>query len=301
MQPPPGRPESPAPRDEPRSSLVLLDVPVEGADEAASLLFELGAAGIEERDEQTLERGPGPGMVTLVGTFADRAAADAAAATVDPSLLPRVAELSGDSWRDEWKKYFVPFRLTDRITIRPPWEPYEAKIPGEIVLELEPGRAFGTGLHASTALVARALGAREAHLRGARVLDVGTGSGILALVAVALGAASARAVDNDPDAVEVARENIGRNAMEGRVEADTTPVGSIPGSYDVVTVNIEAGVIVSMAVALAARVEIGGLLLLSGILKHQSGEVEAALEGFAIEERPDDGEWVAMALRRISR
>ena len=113
----------------------------------------------------------------------------------------------GDAWRDEWKKHFVPFRLTPRITVRPPWEAYQPRDASEIVLDLEPGRAFGTGLHATTALVARALEARATELSGIELLDVGTGSGILALVALALGAARVRAIDIDPDAAEVTLEN----------------------------------------------------------------------------------------------
>jgi ribosomal protein L11 methyltransferase len=298
---PTGHPDSlPAPRDEPRSALLLVEVTAESSDDVAAALFELGATGIEERDETTLERGPGPGMVTLVGTFADRARADGAAAALDPALAPRVDELAGDAWRDAWKEYFVPFRLTDRIVIRPPWEPYEPKDDREIVLELEPGRAFGTGLHATTALIARALAARESRLRGARVLDVGTGSGILALVAASLGAASVRAVDIDADAIEVAKANIGRNAMQGRVEADTSSVDSLSPAYDVVTVNIEAATIVSLAAVLAQRVENGGFLLLSGILQHQVDQVGKAFGGFVIEDRPEDGEWVAVVLRRVA-
>jgi ribosomal protein L11 methyltransferase len=285
-------------RNEPRSAFVLLDVTVDAADEASAALFELGASGVEERDEQTLERGPGVGMVTVVGSFADRDAAEDASRALDPALSPRVVELVGDAWRDAWKQYFVPFRLTDRITIRPPWEAHQPSDAREIVLELEPGRAFGTGLHATTALVARALDSRAAELAAARVLDVGTGSGILAMVAVALGAANARAIDIDPEAIDVARENIGRNGMLGEIEADTTDIASLADVYDVVTANIEAGPIKAMSAHLAARVRPRGSLVLSGVLEHQASEVEAAFGDFALEERLDQGEWVALVLRR---
>jgi ribosomal protein L11 methyltransferase len=235
-----------------------------------------------------------------VGSFVDRDAAEEASRALDPTLSPRVVELVGDAWRDAWKQYFVPFRLTHRITIRPPWETHEPSDAREIVLELEPGRAFGTGLHATTALVARALDSRAAELAAARVLDVGTGSGILAMVAVALGAASARAIDIDPDAIDVARENIGRNGMLGEIEADTTDVASLSDVYDVVTANIEAGPIKAMSADLAARVMPRGSLILSGVLEHQAAEVEAAFGDFALEERLDQGEWVALVLRRRS-
>ena len=147
--------------DDPRYPQLSIDVASGEADDAAALLFELGAQGVEERDETTLQKGPNAGTVTLVASFESHELAQLAAAGVDPAWSPRVSEIVGDAWRDEWKKHFVPFRLTTRVTIRPPWEPYRAESPSEIVLELEPGRAFGTGLHATTALVAKALEARS--------------------------------------------------------------------------------------------------------------------------------------------
>src|SRR5262245_54849688 len=143
--------------EEPRYPQLLVDVPTAEADDIAALLFELGAEGVEERDESTLAASGTPGVTTLVASFATHALAEAAAAEMDGAFSPRVTELVGDAWRDEWKKHFVPFRLTERITIRPPWQAYTPQHDTELVLELEPGRAFGTGLHPTTALVARAI------------------------------------------------------------------------------------------------------------------------------------------------
>ena len=137
----------------------------------------------------------------------------------------------GDAWRDEWKKHFVPFPAHPPHHGAPTLEAYEPRDASEIVLDLEPGRAFGTGLHATTALVARALEARATELSGIELLDVGTGSGILALVALALGAARVRAIDIDPDAAEVTLENAQRNGLRERVEADTAPLDAIMRSY----------------------------------------------------------------------
>jgi ribosomal protein L11 methyltransferase len=284
----------------PRFFFLLVDVAASDVDSASALLFELGATGIEERDEQTLEQGPGRDRVTLVASFDDRVAAESARAEVDRAWAPRVTELVGDAWRDAWKRYFAPFRLTDRITIRPPWEAYEPRQENEIVLELEPGRAFGTGLHATTALVARALEARTALVRGARVLDVGTGSGILALVACALGAAGVRAIDIDGDAVAVARENIARNAATDRVQADATPLESLSGRFEIALANIEARALIDMAGLFARVVTDRGLLVLSGILDSQATAVQQAYAAFSLEERLQDGEWVALALRHAS-
>src|SRR5262245_62893629 len=154
---------------EPRYPFVAIDVDSERVDEVSAALFELGATGVEERDDGTLARGPGAGRVTLVGSFGDRASADVAIAelsALDPSLAPRLEEVVGDAWRDAWKEHFAPFALTPRITVVPPWATYTATRAAERLLYLEPGRAFGTGLHATTALVAGMLDARSDLLAG---------------------------------------------------------------------------------------------------------------------------------------
>jgi ribosomal protein L11 methyltransferase len=291
------------PRDEsPRFPQLSIDVADDEADEAAALLIELGADGVEQRDETTLAETATPGRTTLVASFAARAVAEAAAAHVDSAWSPRVSELVGDAWRDEWKKYFVPFRLTERVTIRPPWEPYAPVDPSERVLELEPGRAFGTGLHPTTALVARAMDGLAPEIfgpggRAASMLDVGTGSGILALVGLALGASTARAIDVDPDAVALARENALRNRFEQRLCVDASPLRELSGRYDMVVANIEASVLVDMADLLVQRVERGGVLLLSGILRERAMEVRRAFAGLDVVDSPEQGDWVALVLR----
>jgi ribosomal protein L11 methyltransferase len=283
---------------EPRYPYVHVDVPQALADEMSAELFELGATGVEERDQTTLIKGVGGG-VTLVASFDTREEADEAVAELDASYNPRVEEVVGDAWRDEWKKYFKPFDLCEGIVVRPPWEPLE-ETRGWHVLELEPGRAFGTGLHETTSLVAQALQAHATEFEGKSVLDVGCGSGILALVALKMGAAAARAVDNDPAAVDVTRENAERNGMASQVEADTMPVGGLPGTYPVVVANIEARVLVPLAQAIGARVAPGGLLVLSGVLVWQKEEVRAAYGRFELLAAPEKGEWTALLLRAPS-
>lgn len=284
-------------RTEPRYPFLHLDVPADLADEVSALLFELGATGVEERDATTLAKGAAPDAVTLVASFDTREAAEEAREAFDESFAPRIEEVVGDAWRDAWKEHFHPFALTERITVRPPWEAYEAKREGEMVLELEPGRAFGTGLHATTSLVSKALDARADELRSREVLDVGTGSGILALAALLLGASRARGIDVDPDAVEVARENAVRNGLADRFVADTTPVEDIDASYPVVVANIEARVLIPLAEAIKKTVAPGGLLVLSGILVGQEDDVANAYAPFVVEEKPIEGEWVALVLR----
>jgi ribosomal protein L11 methyltransferase len=211
-----------------------------------------------------------------------------------------VDAIVGDAWRDAWKKYFEPFRLADGIVVSPPWRPYEAR-SGERVITLEPGRAFGTGLHETTALVAQVLADRADRYRGAPILDVGCGSGILSLVALTLGASRARALDVDPDAVLVTRENAARNGLAQAVVADDAPLSTITDRYEVVVANIEASILVELAPSLTACVAPGGLLVLSGILSPgaaplQVEQVRRAFRGLHDEEVRTRGEWVAVVL-----
>ncbi len=294
----------------PRYPFVAVDVREAYSGEIAALLFENGASGVEERDDQTLRKGPGSGVVTVVGAFASHEAARAAIKAVRtsrPILRPRLEEVVGDAWRDAWKEHFEPFALTPRVTIAPPWSVPAAR-DGVRLLVLEPGRAFGTGLHASTSLVASLLEGRAASFAGKTILDVGTGSGILTLAALALGAGRAVALDVDPEAVAVTRENAQRNGFEGRVDARVGSASDAGGRYPLVLANIEARVLLPMAEDLAATVAPGGTLILSGIL---AGERDAIVKryqalGLAHLETAARGEaagegWVAIALRGPAR
>ncbi len=280
---------------EPRFPFVAVDVSADDADVMSATLFELGAEGVEERDATTLVKGAA-GLVTLVGSFASHDEAREAISAIDATMNPRLEEIVGDAWRDAWKEHFRPFAITTSIVIRPPWEAYAEK-PGEEVLVLEPGRAFGTGLHETTSLVAGALETRKNELVGKTVLDVGCGSGILALVALTLGAQRARAIDVDADAALVAQENATRNGLDERLDADSSPIESIGGTYPVVVANIEARVLIPMMPELTKRVARGGLLVLSGILAPQKDDVCQAYASFTLEDAPAKGEWVALVLR----
>ncbi len=250
-------------------------------------MFELGAQGVEERDEATLVKGAAKG-VTLVASYEDEKAAKRAKTALGKDA--RIEEIVGDAWRDAWKEHFRPFRLCQGDWVRPPWEEHTAR-RGEVVLVLEPGRAFGTGLHETTRLVAEAIAMLSKH-NTPTVLDVGTGSGILTLVALVMGAKHVTAIDVDADAVEVAKENAARNGMGDRTAFSTTSVARVRGEFGLVLANIEADVLISMKDALKKRVAAGGRLVLSGILASREKDVRAAF-GKPLA-RSSLGEWIAL-------
>lgn len=260
----------------PRFPFLHVTTTEEHADVLSGALFELGATGVEERDQTTYVKGPSAGSVLLVASFDDHEGAESAKSEIEALgaggdvevASVTIEEIVGDEWRDEWKKYYEPFALTPAIVVRPPWAEYAAK-EGERVLVLEPGRAFGTGLHATTSLVARSLDKYRDLLAGAIVLDVGCGSGILSFVALMLGADKAVALDNDPEVLDTVVENAERNGLSSRLEAFAGVVSDARGVYPWVLANIESRILDPIAEELAARVAPGGRLVLSGILVNE--------------------------------
>lgn len=296
-----------APNTLPRFPYVQVDVRPEEADELGVSLFDLGATGVETRDDTTTPRGPGGGLVRVVSSFDTREAAEEAARVLaehHPSLAFSVDEVVGDAWRDAYKQFFAPFALTASIVVVPPWVENHRPDPDQRILWMDPGRAFGTGLHATTRLVAEAIEKRRASLRNARILDVGTGSGILALVALLDGAGSAVAIDNDPDVLEVASENAERNGLGSRLEVSDTPLERVGERFQFVVANIRATTLVEMTGPLRACMSPNATLILSGILASEQRDVEQAFagDGFTVDEVTTRGEgedaWVAIAVRR---
>lgn len=203
-----------------------------------------------------------------------------------------------EEWATAWRQYFKPARITDRITISPTWVDYLAE-PGELVIHLDPGMAFGTGGHPTTCLCLSAL---EGLLStGDIVADVGTGSGVLAIGAILLGAGRVAASDTDPIAVKVALENVEANEMSDRIsvrEADRLQ-GAGEG-YDVVVTNILPNVVRALAPAAFTVLKPGGTYLVSGLtLPHEPDVAEALVSaGFTVENRWESEQWVALAGRK---
>ncbi|SHK28412.1 ribosomal protein L11 methyltransferase [Selenomonas ruminantium] len=203
-----------------------------------------------------------------------------------------------EDWADNWKAYFHPEKVGGMIVIKPTWEDYEPS-PDDIVIELDPGSAFGTGTHPTTAMCIREL---ETLVRGGmRVFDVGTGSGVLSVAAAKLGAADVTAMDYDKVAVEVAAENIRQNGVEDIVKTGVSDIlKSFDGKADLIVANIIADIIIMLFDELDEHLAEGGHLLASGIISERLADVtEACLaHGFVVDKVTEERGWVAMTISR---
>lgn len=213
----------------------------------------------------------------------------------------RLTTLQEQDWANAWKEHFPVHRISNRVIVRPPWREAGEVTPGDVVVELDPGMAFGTGLHPSTKLSMQGL--EEVISPGASVLDVGTGSGILAIAAIKLGADRADAVDVEPVAVRATEENATRNGVSERIqvrEGSVGPAEPFQGDYDVVLANIIARILIELADGLQAATKPGGHLILAGIIESREAEVLAAFtsRGFRLVTRRSYEDWVSLVLQR---
>jgi len=279
---------------------IAVEVPAAAGEPLCEELVDSGLS-VELRDATTLLKPP-PGRALLL-TWAPPEQARASAALVEEALQAQglVAELQlsehdEDEWRDVWKKFFEP-RAVGIFTIVPSWHAAHVLPPGQLRIELDPGRAFGTGGHASTRLVLEALGRLPPP---ERMLDVGCGSGILG-IAAALRRPDCHvvALDVDPEAVATTRENAAINHVAARLDARTAPLSSLSGAFDLVVANIQADVIVGLCGELT-RVT-NNHLIVSGLLDDQADAVAdafAALDLLRPIERLSDEGWSAIVLER---
>jgi ribosomal protein L11 methyltransferase len=218
------------------------------------------------------------------------------------------AVVHDSDWASAWKRHVRVMRIGRRIVIRPTWRRHR-RAPGDVVIAMDPGMAFGTGLHPTTRLCLAGIerwaddgllsrgAAADGH---ARLLDVGCGSGVLAIAAGLLGAGEMVGVDTDPIAIEATLANAGRNRLRRRVRAwqGTVPTGAAP--FDLVAANLIASVLVALAPRLRDELRPGGRLLASGIFVDREGDVRSALAaaGLAILRREAEGDWVALDAER---
>jgi ribosomal protein L11 methyltransferase len=217
---------------------------------------------------------------------------------ISPIPAPIFTPIAEADWADAWKEHFHPIRVGQHIVIKPTWREFEAG-PNDIILELDPGMAFGTGLHPTTQMCLRVL--EEKIRQGMKVLDLGTGSGILALAAGKLGAGTVLALDTDPVAVAAARENVWRNGVEQKVTVAHGSLEQAAGTYHLVVVNILARVIIALAQGgLGERVRPGGEWVTAGIIEPQVRDVVAALDagGLEVTGQLKISDWVTLIGRR---
>ena len=261
-----------------------------------SRLMDLGSLGIIENDASIIAYFPetaSPGMIkdelSLFQALIEKSG-DRQQLTVEYELLPET------DWNESWKKGFTPIDVGERFVILPPWErPSGSRIP----LIIDPGMAFGTGHHETTrsclVLMERYAGAVKAE----RFLDLGTGTGLLAMAALALGFRSVVGIDTDPLAIEASRRNMALNNAE-RIELIEGGIEKCKGGFDMIAANLISGTLVQLSSEIAARLVPDGIVIMSGILKGQDDEVVEAAKnsGLVRVERLYDGKWVSLACRR---
>lgn len=270
--------------------------------------FELVDEGLSARVDPTR-----PAIVRAYLPARDAGAGEVAVAAASEALghlqafgLRPIGELSTRlvheaDWAEAWKAHFPVLRVGRRLVIRPTWRRHQAE-PEDIILALDPGMAFGTGLHPTTRLClagVERLAGRGA-LEGARVLDVGCGSGILAIAAAKLGAVEVIGVDTDPIAIEATGANARRNWVAGRVHARQGSIPSGEAPFGVVLANLIASLLIELASPLREELLPGGVLLASGIFVDREGDVRAALAsaGLNVTDRAAEGDWVVLEARR---
>jgi len=276
-----------------------LDVTIERAAQEAVeyALMEAGALGTEAEGES-----PDSPTMRVAAYFDSPPEREAVRACLHDALriyaLPsssvremEAREVAARDWLGEWKKSWQPVEVGARFVIAPPWSEVQAT-PGRICIRIEPGMAFGTGTHETTRLCLAAL---EQHFTGASLLDVGTGTGILAIAAAKLHArARVEACDTDAEAVEIARENATLNGVAAQIKFRTGTIEETDASFDCVCANLTADVILPLLPALIAAT--CGRLILSGILDTQAESVRERLAELGVRNVATvaDGEWVAL-------
>ena len=214
-----------------------------------------------------------------------------------PAVLT-TAELQDEDWSDTWKQYFHTEKPGERVVIKPTWEEY-APQGDEVVIELDPGAAFGTGTHATTSMCIRQL--EKLVKPGMTVFDVGTGSGILSIISAKLGATNIQAVDYDDSVLKIVEENLEQNNVQDIISvAQSDLMQNVHGKAELVIANIIADIIIRLFDQLDERLEQGGTLLTSGIIEDRIEDVLAAAEehGYGVVERLENKGWACITFKR---
>ncbi|MSQ31370.1 MAG: 50S ribosomal protein L11 methyltransferase [Dehalococcoidia bacterium] len=296
-----------APADIDAVADAMRDAGAEGvAIEPALLISDSADFAYEELGAPALVRATFPLALTRAARRALRRHLDALALSAPLPRL-RYAEVGAHLWASEWQRFYHVQHIGKRLVVRPSWEAYTPQ-PGEVVVELDPGTAFGTGQHETTRLCLAAVERVMAELDAPDVLDVGAGSGILSIAALKLGARSARAIDVDADTPAIARENARLNGVAASIACAT---GSLEGAWpwhraparasaDLLLCNISSTVVLALMRACAAALRSGGIAILSGFIARDADEVRdaaiaAGLRPLALDA---EGEWRCLVALR---
>jgi ribosomal protein L11 methyltransferase len=214
---------------------------------------------------------------------------------------PVVTVMKNEDWANNWKVHFKPVRIGERLVIKPTWEEYQEQ-PGDLVIQIDPGMAFGTGAHPTTKMCLESIERICFNECGGKlpqaVLDVGTGSGVLSIAAALMGATKIVAVDIDPEAIRVTQDNLELNKVEQVVEASTTDLGDLQEEYGIVVANILAEELVRLSDQLKVRIAPAGWLILSGILTEKADFVCGAFSDLTLVEHTRDAEWSCLTFRK---
>ncbi|MGF9698731.1 MULTISPECIES: 50S ribosomal protein L11 methyltransferase [Paenibacillus] len=308
----------------------------EAVEMISNFLHEAGAGGVSIEESGTLNKERDTsygqwyelplndipeGLAVIKGYFSEGTDMEALKSEINPRIEQlsefdidageiryEIRTVDEDDWANAWKQYFKPVRVSDRLTIKPTWEDYTPESPEEKIIELDPGMAFGTGTHPTTSLCLRTL---ETVIQGGEeVIDVGTGSGILAIGAIRLGAKHVLALDLDPVAVSSAKENVHLNGLEQQITVKESDLLSVLGNQDpalgvqlpvkVIVANILAEIIMLFIDDVYNALEPGGVYIASGIWKNKEQVVHDALvaSGFEISAVHRDEDWLAYVARK---
>jgi ribosomal protein L11 methyltransferase len=293
-------------------------IPAQSVDVVSDQLVKLGCTGItvEERPLDTFvppdPDEPPSGEQTIKAYFPFTPSMEGLRRRVQTRLrqlsrfypdiephLPPAFPVRTEDWAEGWKQHFGSVRIGSRLVVQPTWEE-ACHAADDVVVRIDPGMAFGTGTHGTTRLCLEAIAAAFEETPPASVLDVGTGSGILAIAAAALGAARVLACDIDPEACRITRENADLNGVAQKLEVTDAPLDVLEGEFDLVVANILAEENIRLASSLVNRLAPGGKLILSGILREKEHMVTTRFRDFALSAPliTHDAEWSCILFRK---
>ncbi len=298
-----------------------ITTPPEFAEGLSNFLTELGTQGVfqEELDISAFTDTPEPPSKIVLNAFIPSNASDQSLITSLTTYMNSLTDLFpglerphlateiivDPDWEEQWKKYFKPLRVTRSIVIKPTWERYQAT-SRDTVIDIDPGMAFGTGQHPSTWMCLEALEEillKDRSFREWRVLDVGTGTGILGIAAAKLGAKNVMCVDIDPQAVEIAHQNVAVNRVGDRVVIINSDVVRIKGSFELIVANLTADALVKIKSHLVKMMEPGGYLIISGIIEQNRKDIEKAFlkDKLTTHRAITDREWLSYVFKKPPR